>query len=114
MRNRLDHQCLNDLVYIKYNLALKRRYNEHDNIDSISLQDIDDSNEWLIGRMDDEDSHDHVDAKDDLVFDGDELTWVMLLELVGLRSLDLILEQEQAQAWWQVCNIKGEGHIFKL
>ncbi|XP_034694103.1 uncharacterized protein LOC117920605 [Vitis riparia] len=29
-RNRLDHQRLNDLVYIKYNRALKRRYNEHD------------------------------------------------------------------------------------
>ncbi|XP_034693471.1 uncharacterized protein LOC117920189 [Vitis riparia] len=27
-RNRLDHQRLNDLVYIKYNRALKRRYNE--------------------------------------------------------------------------------------
>ena len=25
--------------------------------------------------MDDEDSHDHVDAQDDLVFDDDDLTW---------------------------------------
>ena len=74
-RNRLEHQRLNDLVYIKYNRALKKRYNEHDSIDPIILKEIDESNEWLIGRMDDEDSHDHVDAQDDLVFDDDDLTW---------------------------------------
>ena len=72
-RNRLDHQRLNDLVYIKYNQALKRRYNERNTIDRISLKDIDDSNEWLIGRMEDEDSH--GDAQDDFVFDDDNLTW---------------------------------------
>ena len=43
---------MNDLVYIKYNQALKRRYNE-----------------WLIGRMEDEDSH-----GGDFVFDDDNLT----------------------------------------
>ncbi|RVW13977.1 hypothetical protein CK203_117186 [Vitis vinifera] len=72
-RNRLDHQRLNDLVYIKYNRALKRRYNERNTIDPISLKDIDDSNEWLIGRMEDEDSH--GGAQDDFVFDDDNLTW---------------------------------------
>ena len=72
-RNRLDHQRLNDLVYIKYNRALKRRYNERNTIDPISLKDIDDSNEWLIGRMEDEDSHGGV--QDDFVFDDDNLTW---------------------------------------
>ena len=71
-RNRLDHQCLNDLVYIKYNRALKRRYNEHNTIDPISLKDIDDNNEWLIRRMKYEDSH--GDAQDDFVFDDDNLT----------------------------------------
>ena len=63
-------------MYIKYNRALKKRYNERDTIDPIILKEIDESNEWLIGRMDDEDSHDHVDAQDDLVFDDDDdLTW---------------------------------------
>ncbi|KAL6328433.1 hypothetical protein AAG906_038308 [Vitis piasezkii] len=62
-RNRLDHQRLNDL----------RRYNERNIIDPISLNDIDDSNEWLIGRMEDEDSH--GDAQDNFVFDDDNLTW---------------------------------------
>ncbi|XP_019077642.1 uncharacterized protein LOC109123148 [Vitis vinifera] len=72
-RNRLDHQRLNDLVYIKYNQALKRRYNECNTIGPISLKDIDDSNEWLIGRMEDKDSH--GGAQDDFVFDDDNLTW---------------------------------------
>ena len=45
-----------------HNRALKKRYDECDIIDLIILKEIDESNEWLIGRMDDEDSHDHVDA----------------------------------------------------
>ena len=61
-------------MYIKYNRALKKRYDERDTIDLIILKEIDESNGRLIGRMDDEDSHDHVDAQDDLVFDDDNLT----------------------------------------
>ncbi|XP_075500617.1 uncharacterized protein LOC142539215 [Primulina tabacum] len=48
-RNRLEQKKLNDLVYIKYNRALRRRYDMRDTIDPISLADIDDSNEWLMG-----------------------------------------------------------------
>ena len=62
-------------MYIKYNRALKKIYNECDTIDPIILKEIDESNEWLMGRMDDEDSHDHVDTQDDLVFDDADLTW---------------------------------------
>ena len=62
-------------MYIKYNRALKKRYDEHDTIDPIILKEIDESNARLIGIMDDEDSHNHVDAQDDLVFDDDDLTW---------------------------------------
>ena len=40
-------------------------------IDPISLNDIDDSNEWLIREM----SAPTSDAEDDLVFDYDNLTW---------------------------------------
>ena len=53
-RNRLAQQRLNDLVYVKYNRALKRRYDARDRIDPISLKDIDDSNEWLMGKMEGE------------------------------------------------------------
>ncbi|RVW38640.1 hypothetical protein CK203_077543 [Vitis vinifera] len=83
-RNRLDHQRLNDLVYIKYNRALKRRYNERNTIDPISLKDIDDSNEWLIGRMEDEDSH--GGAQDDFVFNDDNLTWGDVARAAGAEE----------------------------
>nr|CAN83296.1 hypothetical protein VITISV_008290 [Vitis vinifera] len=83
-RNRLDHQGLNDLVYIKYNRALKRRYNERNTIDPISLKDIDDSNEWLIGKMEDEDSH--GGAQDDFVFDDDNLTWGDVARAIGAEE----------------------------
>ncbi|RVW25217.1 hypothetical protein CK203_105966 [Vitis vinifera] len=83
-RNMLYHQRLNDLVYIKYNRALKRRYNERNTIDPISLKDIDDSNEWLIGRMEDEDSH--GGAQDDFVFDDDNLTWGDVARAAGAEE----------------------------
>ncbi|RWR74425.1 hypothetical protein CKAN_00275200 [Cinnamomum micranthum f. kanehirae] len=51
-RNRLDQKRLNDLVFVKYNRALKRRYDMRDILDPISLKNIDESNEWLLGRMD--------------------------------------------------------------
>ena len=37
---------------------------------SISLKDINDSNKWLIGRLDDD-----SEEEDELVFDNDSLTW---------------------------------------
>ena len=64
---------MNDLVYIKYNRALKRRYNLRDTIDPISLKDVDDSNEWLIGRVEEDEVEEF--AEDDLAFDDDILTW---------------------------------------
>ncbi|XP_073138291.1 uncharacterized protein [Henckelia pumila] len=48
-RNRLAQKHLNDLVFIKYNRALKRRYDLRDKIEPISLDDIDEINEWRIG-----------------------------------------------------------------
>ena len=68
-RNRLAYQYLNDLAYIKYNHALKRRYNQQDPINMISLKYINDSNEWLIEGIEYEDSHEGV--QDDYVFNDD-------------------------------------------
>ncbi|XP_055807023.1 uncharacterized protein LOC129875819 [Solanum dulcamara] len=48
-RNRLELKCLNDLVFIKYNRTLVRRYNARNTIDPILLDNIDDANEWLTG-----------------------------------------------------------------
>ncbi|XP_073285048.1 uncharacterized protein [Primulina huaijiensis] len=69
-RNRLEQKKLNDLVYIKYNRALRRRYDMRDMIDPISLADIDDSNEWLMGGL-----NNNSGDENDLVFDDDSLTW---------------------------------------
>ncbi|XP_058179305.1 uncharacterized protein LOC131298048 [Rhododendron vialii] len=63
-RNRLAQKRLNDLVFVKYNRALKRRYLKRDRIDPISLKDIDESNEWLARKMEEE-----------AVFEGDDLNW---------------------------------------
>ena len=63
---------------------MKRRYNEHDTIDPISLKDIDDCNEWMIGRIEDEDSH--GGAQDDFVFDDDNLTWGDVARATGVEE----------------------------
>ncbi|KAL9663402.1 hypothetical protein QQ045_018788 [Rhodiola kirilowii] len=70
-RNRLSQERLNDLVFVKYNMALIRRHNLKDRVDPILLNEIDESNEWLIGRMEGE-------KDDDLVFDNYPLTWAMV------------------------------------
>ena len=75
---------MNDLVYIKCNQALKRRYNERDSIDPISLKDIDDSNEWLIGKMKYEDFH--GGAQDDFVFDDGNLAWGDVARATGIED----------------------------
>ena len=49
---------------------MKCWYNLRDTADLISLKDIDDSNEWLIGRLDDD-----SEEEDELVFDDDTLMW---------------------------------------
>ncbi|XP_070014415.1 uncharacterized protein [Nicotiana sylvestris] len=52
-RNKLTLKCLNDLVFIKYNRTLRRRYNDRNIIDPISLDNIDDANERLTGVPED-------------------------------------------------------------
>ncbi|XP_028095637.1 uncharacterized protein LOC114295566 [Camellia sinensis] len=76
-RNRLAQKRLNDLVFTKYNRALKRRYISRGKFDPISLKDIDESNEWLIGRMENE-----------LVIDDDDdfLGWDDVAVAVGVEE----------------------------
>ncbi|XP_073148976.1 uncharacterized protein [Henckelia pumila] len=80
-RNRLSQQRLNDLVYIKYNRALRRRYVMRDMIDPISLSEIDDSNEWLLGKLDDGDS---ANEDNDFVFEDDDLHWSDVAQAAGV------------------------------
>ena len=74
-RNRLAQKRLNDLVFVKYNRALRRRYNSRDTIDPIALTDIDESNEWLVGRLEEE-----------LVFEDDTLTWDDVARVAGVEE----------------------------
>ena len=48
------------------------------------MKDIDDHNEWLIGRMEDEDFH--GGAQDDFVFDDDNLTWGEVARAIGAEE----------------------------
>ena len=61
---------MNDLVFVKYNRALKARYDLRSVIDPISLDNIDHSNEWLVGKM-----GINMEAEDELVFGDDNLAW---------------------------------------
>ena len=58
---------LNDLVFVYR--ALRYRREESTSMDLILLKGMDESNEWLLGRMDG-DSDDNT-----LVFEDDNLTW---------------------------------------
>ncbi|XP_048616815.1 uncharacterized protein LOC125575425 isoform X2 [Brassica napus] len=81
-RNRLTQERLNSMVFVKYNRALKRRYDLKDTIDPVLLDEIDDCNEWLVGRMEGDDSDEHVD----LVYGDDDLTWEMVSRASGAEE----------------------------
>ncbi|KAH6775320.1 hAT dimerization domain-containing protein / transposase-like protein [Perilla frutescens var. hirtella] len=79
-RNRLSQARLNDLVYVKYNRALQRRYKRKDIINPILLEEIGDSNEWLMGKMDEE------NEIGELVFGDDNLTWNVVSKAMGVNE----------------------------
>ena len=62
---------------------MKARYDKRDVIDPISLDDIDESNEWLLGEMGAEPS---MNVEDELVFDDDDdgLTWGVVARAAGV------------------------------
>nr|XP_023916689.1 uncharacterized protein LOC112028244 [Quercus suber] len=62
---------------------MKARYDKRDVIDPISLDDIDESNEWLLGEMGVEPS---MNVEDELVFDDDDdgLTWGVVARAAGV------------------------------
>ncbi|XP_058003663.1 uncharacterized protein LOC110645316 [Hevea brasiliensis] len=67
-------------IFEHYNRALRRRYDARHRIDPISLKDIDDSNEWLMGHMEEELEN------DELVFEDDNLTWNVVAEAIGHKG----------------------------
>ena len=106
-RNRLAQQKLNDLVFIKYNRALRRRYNIRDQIDPISLKEIDESNEWLIGRIDEE-----LEEEDDYVFDdNDGLTWSAVAWASGADEPTRPVRQSTTKAPTPTSTLRGTRRI---
>ncbi|WOL01680.1 hypothetical protein Cni_G10397 [Canna indica] len=90
-RNRLEHKRLHDLVFVKYNQALKQRYNVRDEIDPTSLNDIDECNEWLVGEMEDDNTD---DAGNELVFEDDTLNWEIVYRASGAGELRTYTRQQ--------------------
>ncbi|GAU16471.1 hypothetical protein TSUD_167030 [Trifolium subterraneum] len=47
-RNRLEHQKLNDLVFVRYNLRLQNRNKKKQNYDPINFETLDDHSDWVL------------------------------------------------------------------
>ncbi|KAK2646512.1 hypothetical protein Ddye_021707 [Dipteronia dyeriana] len=109
------------------NRALRRRYEMHDTIDPIYLTNINDNNEWLIGKFDNENEGD-----DELVFkEEDGLTWIVVAIAIGVgvpsyrtrqslrrdslsrtpRSSLRFIDQKDNDE--EKCEVKDEGDIIR-
>ena len=71
------------MVFVKYNRALQRRMKRSDSTDPILLEEIDESNEWLMGRME---GNSDSDDLDDNVFEDEDLTWSAVSEATGAEE----------------------------
>ncbi|XP_022147661.1 uncharacterized protein LOC111016530 [Momordica charantia] len=67
---------------LRFYETLKERYTLQDQLDPITLDHIDESNEWLIGTLEEEDGQE----ENELVFDDDDLTWGDVAEASGVRE----------------------------
>src|SRR3984957_6165325 len=78
-RNRLDQKQLNDLVYVQYNLRLRRNHllNKIPDSDPIVLEDIDPTSDWVVESCPAE-----FDPDDDLGLDLDMETSVEIEHVV--------------------------------
>lgn len=79
---------MQELVYIKYNQKLKERFDSRDLIDPIVLKEIDISNEWLAGEL-----------EDDAVFEGDaSFTWSQAADAAGIGEPQYATRQQRRSA----------------
>ena len=71
-RNRLDQKRLNDLVFVQYNLRLRRNHllNKRPDSDPIVLEDIDPTSDWVVEsrlpEFDPDEDLDEIDVGDPL------------------------------------------------
>eukprot|EP00253_Pinus_taeda_P021773 PITA_21773 len=85
-RNRLDQKRLNDLVYVQYNLRLRRNHllNKRPDSDPIVLEDIDPTSDWV-----GESCPAEFDPDEDLHLDLDMETSVEIEHAVQLQPVQL-------------------------
>lgn len=104
---------MQDLVYVKYNQALSHRFETRDVVDPILLDDIDHSNEWLVGEMG---SGEH--AEDDLVFDDDidnNMTWGDVANVAGVSEpLTYTRRTRQNVAASAPTSSRGKGPLVEV
>ncbi|KAF8055609.1 hypothetical protein N665_1291s0006 [Sinapis alba] len=79
------------MVFVKYNRALQHHMKRSDATDPIILEEIDESNEWLMERMEGNCDNDELD---DPGFENEDLTWSAVSEATELRNLHTLLENK--------------------
>lgn len=84
----MEHQHPHNLIYIKYNQALKTCYNLRDNINLILL-DINNSSKWMIGEID----ADLKNAEHEIVFYDDNLKWGDVVNASGVGEIKTYTKQ---------------------
>ena len=65
------------MVFVKYNQDLKERFGSADLVDPILLNDIDYSNEWLVGETGGD------GGAEEKVLNDDTLTWEAVSDVIG-------------------------------
>ncbi|XP_050885002.1 uncharacterized protein LOC127088128 [Lathyrus oleraceus] len=78
----LEHQRLQDLVFIKYNQALVERFEIRDKIDPMEFSEINYHTQWLVEEM----GEDGEPLQEDLVHEDDDLTWAQVTETSGTNE----------------------------
>nr|KAJ0220498.1 hypothetical protein LSAT_V11C200084470 [Lactuca sativa] len=77
------------MVFAKFNRVLERRAKDKEN-DPILLEDIDEINEWLMIKMED-------DNDDEVMFVGEDLTWRGVAKVSGGYELIYLTRASKVQ-----------------
>ncbi|KAD5318011.1 hypothetical protein E3N88_17957 [Mikania micrantha] len=100
------------MVYVKYNRALHRQHRKEGTADPIELEDIDESNEWLMGKMEDDEQKDD----DDLVFIRDDLAFNVVCKASGgdelIRLTRALKAKVTTDGSWPSRTDKGIQHAL--
>ena len=114
-RNRLSHQKLNDLVYVKFNAQLSEKFEKrrHDPIDACTMEDGKVA-EWLNPSKPSNLPHSDSDEEDDdEVFPGEVTTWRQVEIAMGVdptpRSSSRIRASKRAKTSHGASSSKGKG-----